>query len=79
MRHWTIEGARTSQFEAAHPRGLRASRSLDQAHGGPRRNDHLIGDEVDDWAAPLAEPGAHLHLYGKGEPRPGRKMVHVTR
>ena len=24
-------------------------------------------------------PGAHLHLYGKGEPRPGRKMGHVTR
>jgi 2-oxoisovalerate dehydrogenase E1 component len=27
----------------------------------------------------LAEPGAHLHLYGKGEARPGRKMGHVTR
>ena len=27
----------------------------------------------------IAEPGARLHLYGKGEPRPGRKMGHVTR
>jgi 5-(carboxyamino)imidazole ribonucleotide synthase len=31
-----------------------------------------------DWAALLALPGAHLHLYGKLEPRPGRKMGHLT-
>ena len=31
-----------------------------------------------DWAAVLALPGVHLHLYGKGEPRPGRKMGHLT-
>ena len=31
-----------------------------------------------DWAAVLALPGAHLHLYGKTEPRPGRKMGHLT-
>ena len=31
------------------------------------------------WADYVAEPGAHLHLYGKGEARPGRKMGHVTR
>lgn len=31
-----------------------------------------------DWAAVLALPGAHLHLYGKAEPRPGRKMGHLT-
>ena len=40
---------------------------------------NLIGDEANAWAAPLAEPGAHLHLYGKSEARPGRKMGHVTR
>jgi 5-(carboxyamino)imidazole ribonucleotide synthase len=40
---------------------------------------NLIGGEAGDWAAILADPGAHLHLYGKGEPRPGRKMGHVTR
>ena len=39
--------------------------------------DNLIGD--DPWADVLSEPGAHLHLYGKGEARPGRKMGHVTR
>ncbi|MDE2080147.1 MAG: 5-(carboxyamino)imidazole ribonucleotide synthase [Burkholderiales bacterium] len=31
-----------------------------------------------DWDAVLAVPGAHLHLYGKAEPRPGRKMGHLT-
>ncbi len=31
-----------------------------------------------DWAAVLALPGVHLHLYGKAEPRPGRKMGHLT-
>jgi 5-(carboxyamino)imidazole ribonucleotide synthase len=40
---------------------------------------NLIGDDVDNWPALLAEPGARLHLYGKAEARPGRKMGHVTR
>jgi 5-(carboxyamino)imidazole ribonucleotide synthase len=31
-----------------------------------------------DWAAVLALPGVHLHLYGKAEPRHGRKMGHLT-
>ena len=31
-----------------------------------------------DWAAVLALPGLHLHLYGKTEPRRGRKMGHLT-
>ncbi|MFM1856258.1 MAG: hypothetical protein RLZ83_1567, partial [Pseudomonadota bacterium] len=31
-----------------------------------------------DWAAVLALPGVHLHLYGKTEPRRGRKMGHLT-
>ena len=31
-----------------------------------------------DWTAVLAQPGAKLHLYGKGQARPGRKMGHVT-
>ena len=41
--------------------------------------ENLIGDRVHDWRAILAEPNAHLHLYGKREARPGRKMGHVTR
>jgi 5-(carboxyamino)imidazole ribonucleotide synthase len=40
---------------------------------------NLIGDEVDAWQAALADPTAHLHLYGKRTTRPGRKMGHITR
>ena len=43
---------------------------------------NLLGDlwqnGTPDWAALLALPSLHLHLYGKGEPRPGRKMGHIT-
>jgi 5-(carboxyamino)imidazole ribonucleotide synthase len=38
-----------------------------------------VGHQADDWADLAAEPGANLHLYGKKEARPGRKMGHVTR
>ena len=31
-----------------------------------------------DWSVVLGEPRAHLHLYGKAEARPGRKMGHFT-
>ena len=41
--------------------------------------ENLIGDEVKTWPALLTEPNAKLHLYGKAEARPGRKMGHVTR
>ncbi|HRK24463.1 MAG TPA: 5-(carboxyamino)imidazole ribonucleotide synthase [Beijerinckiaceae bacterium] len=77
--HWTIEGAETSQFEqhiraiAGWPLGSVA------CTGASVTMQNLIGDEAGDWARLLAEPGAHLHLYGKSEPRPGRKMGHVTR
>ena len=40
---------------------------------------NLIGADADNWAALLADPAAHLHLYAKGEARPWRKMGHVTR
>jgi 5-(carboxyamino)imidazole ribonucleotide synthase len=40
---------------------------------------NLVGDDAGDWPRLMAEPGLHLHLYGKHEPRPGRKMGHWTR
>jgi 5-(carboxyamino)imidazole ribonucleotide synthase len=40
---------------------------------------NLIGDDAARWPELLADGGAHLHLYGKHEVRPGRKMGHVTR
>jgi 5-(carboxyamino)imidazole ribonucleotide synthase len=39
----------------------------------------LIGGDVHEWRDILADPAAKLHLYGKAEARPGRKMGHVTR
>ena len=77
--HWTIEGARTSQFEQ-HVRcilGLPLGETGLVAGGATMEN--LIGSDVDRWNEIVAEPGAHLHLYDKGEARPGRKMGHVTR
>ncbi|MGU3362096.1 5-(carboxyamino)imidazole ribonucleotide synthase [Methylobacterium sp. M6A4_1b] len=78
--HWTIEGATTSQF-AQHVRAVCGWPLGDSARvGGMAVEMHnLIGGDVDDWAAILGQPGAQLHLYGKGEARPGRKMGHVTR
>lgn len=77
--HWTIEGAVTSQFE----QHIRAICGLPL--GDPRlvgtgaEMENLIGKEVLRWPALVGETGAHVHLYGKHEPRPGRKMGHVTR
>jgi 5-(carboxyamino)imidazole ribonucleotide synthase len=43
---------------------------------------NLLGDiwqkGEPDWSSALAEPGVQLHLYGKSDPRPGRKMGHLT-
>ena len=77
--HWTIEGAETSQFEQ-HIRavcGLPPGSTRLVSTGATM--DNLIGEDVDRWPELVAEEGAHLHLYGKGEARPGRKMGHVTR
>ena len=77
--HWTIEGARTSQFEQ-HVRaicGLPLGDARLTRRGAVMEN--LIGHDVDRWAELLVDPSAKLHLYGKGETRPGRKMGHVTR
>jgi 5-(carboxyamino)imidazole ribonucleotide synthase len=40
---------------------------------------NLIGDEVETWRDAIADPSARLHLYGKRDTLPGRKMGHVTR
>lgn len=76
--HWTIDGCLTSQFEqlARIVCGLPLG-STDRHSDAVMKN--LVGDEVDAWPEILAEPGACLHLYGKAETRPGRKMGHVTR
>jgi 5-(carboxyamino)imidazole ribonucleotide synthase len=77
--HWTIEGAVTSQFEN-HMRaicGLPLGETGLAARGVAMTN--LIGSDADGWAGILSDPANHLHLYGKGAIREGRKMGHVTR
>lgn len=77
--HWTIEGAVTSQFEN-HIRAICGLPLGSTALTGVSvEMQNLIGDEANDWPTFLAEGDAHLHLYGKNEARPGRKMGHVTR
>jgi 5-(carboxyamino)imidazole ribonucleotide synthase len=77
--HWTIEGAETSQFEN-HIRAIcglpLGSTALTGSHA---EMENLIGDDAKRWPELMAEAGAHLHLYGKHDIRPGRKMGHVTR
>jgi 5-(carboxyamino)imidazole ribonucleotide synthase len=76
--HWSIEGAETSQFEQ-HIRAVCGWPLGPATLRGPVTMHNLIGDDVTAWPDLAAEPGAHLHLYGKREARPGRKMGHVTR
>jgi 5-(carboxyamino)imidazole ribonucleotide synthase len=76
--HWTIDACATSQFEQL----VRAICGLPL--GSPERHSdavmkNLIGDDVKQWPELIKDAHAKLHLYGKAEARPGRKMGHVTR
>ncbi|TCD06755.1 5-(carboxyamino)imidazole ribonucleotide synthase [Erythrobacteraceae bacterium CFH 75059] len=77
--HWTIEGAATSQFDA-HIRAICGLPAGDTRTVADRIALHnIIGPrlhEAHDW---LSQPDTHLHLYGKKDALPGRKMGHVTR
>jgi 5-(carboxyamino)imidazole ribonucleotide synthase len=77
--HWTIEGALSSQFEN-HVRAICGLPLGATDRAAPTVAMHnLIGSDADRWLDILSDPAAHLHLYGKQEARPGRKMGHVTR
>ncbi|MFQ5776162.1 MAG: 5-(carboxyamino)imidazole ribonucleotide synthase [Kiloniellaceae bacterium] len=76
--HWTLDACVTSQFEQL----LRAVAGLplgstERLADAVMKN--LLGEDMARAHEALAEPRAKLHLYGKGEARPGRKMGHVTR
>jgi 5-(carboxyamino)imidazole ribonucleotide synthase len=76
--HWTLDGASVSQFEQ-HIRAIAGWPLAHPVRHGAVTMTNLIGDDVLDHGKWLTEPGATVHLYGKGAPRPGRKMGHVTR
>ncbi len=81
--HHTLDACATSQFEQQ----LRAVSGLplgDTTLLAPAVMWNLLGDlwideaTPPDWSPVLGTPGAKLHLYGKTQARPGRKMGHVT-
>ena len=75
--HWTLDGASISQFEQ-HIRAIAGWPLGKPVRHGPVTMTNLIGDEINDYEQWLTVPGATIHLYGKGAPRAGRKMGHVT-
>lgn len=79
--HYTIDACRTSQFEQQ-VRVLCGLPLGDPSQHTPAVMVNLLGDiwrgGEPRWEAVLRHAGAHLHLYGKREARPGRKMGHVT-
>jgi 5-(carboxyamino)imidazole ribonucleotide synthase len=75
--HWTLDGASISQFEQ-HIRAIAGWPLGKPVRHGPVTMTNLIGDDINDYERWLTIPGATVHLYGKGAPRPGRKMGHVT-
>jgi len=74
--HWTLEACATSQFEQ-HIRAVAGWPLADPARHSDAVMENIIGEEARDWRALVARGGA-LHLYGKSEIRPGRKMGHIT-
>ena len=82
--HWTIEGARTSQFEQ-HVRAVLGWPLGSAERRGPSVTANLLGDVDEPETATLSRtdsvlesPKASLHWYGKRQVRPLRKMGHIT-
>jgi len=76
--HWTEAACSCSQFEA-HVRAVLGWPVPPLSRHADAVMENLIGEDAARWAELAAEPGASLHLYGKREARPGRKMGHVVR
>jgi 5-(carboxyamino)imidazole ribonucleotide synthase len=77
--HWTIEGAVTSQFEN-HIRAVCGLPLGDTSLVLPNVvMQNLIGPDAARWPELFAQSRSHVHLYGKHDAPPGRKMGHVTR
>ncbi len=76
--HWTLDAAPTSQFEQLVRAVCGVPLGAVERYADAEMV-NLIGADAEAWLTLLADPGAHLHLYGKAEARAGRKMGHVTR
>ena len=76
--HWTQDACRVDQFEQF-VRAVAGLPLADPARHSDVQMVNLLGTDIDAWPDLLAEPGTCLHLYGKHEVRPGRKMGHINR
>jgi len=76
--HWTQAGCTVDQFEQ-HIRAITGWSLGDGSRYADVEMENLIGDDMDKLAAFAKEPRCSVHLYGKAETRPGRKMGHVNR
>ncbi|MCR9271550.1 MULTISPECIES: 5-(carboxyamino)imidazole ribonucleotide synthase [Mameliella] len=75
--HWTQNGCMTDQFEQ-HIRAVAGWPLGDGSRHSDIRMENLIGDDMDRVPALAADPACALHLYGKTETKPGRKMGHAN-
>lgn len=76
--HWTQQGCAVDQFEQ-HIRAVAGWPLGDGSRYADVVMENLIGDDMDRVPGIAGEAGASLHLYGKAEAKPGRKMGHVNR
>jgi 5-(carboxyamino)imidazole ribonucleotide synthase len=76
--HWTLDACAVSQFEN-HIRAITGWPLGDTARHSDAIMTNLIGADVEKWPLLAASPMTSVHLYGKAEARPGRKMGHSTR
>ena len=76
--HWTLDACLVSQFES-HIRAICGWPLGETSRHSDAVMTNLIGSDADKWRELAAEPDTALHLYGKAEARPGRKMGHATR
>ena len=75
--HWTMDACGTDQFEQ-HIRAVAGLPLVDPCRLADVTTVNVIGDDVNHLETYLTDPNAHVHLYGKKSPRPGRKMGHVN-
>ncbi|MDB2439097.1 5-(carboxyamino)imidazole ribonucleotide synthase [Hellea sp.] len=76
--HWTQDAACVDQFEL-HIRAIAGWPLGDTAPKHTVEMTNLIGDDVDHWKSLAEDPKTFLHLYGKRDVKPDRKMGHVNR
>ena len=77
--HWTIEGCTTNQFREL-VRFLLGEPLQEPQLVAPTVMKNILGQDLEAAERIAAEnrPGVHVHLYGKTESRPKRKMGHIT-